>query len=183
MRVSILNGNPSVNDLGFDVYLNDLSSLLETEGHTVTNFKLREMNIKFCIGCFDCLVKTPGECIVTDDARWISQEYINSDFVLYSSPINMGFTSALLRKISEKFLPFILPAIELVRGEVHHVLRYAKYPVLGLLLEKSGIVDDEDIDIISDIYKRQAVTFNTSLRFVKLTSDPVKEVANAINNL
>jgi multimeric flavodoxin WrbA len=183
VKITILNGNPDADNIKFDSYLKELSDLLESSKHTVTTFKLRDMDIRYCIGCFDCWLKTPGECFVADGSGDICREYIKSDLVLFASPVIMGFTSALLRKAHEKILPLLHPYFELVQGEVHHLARYDKYPLMALLLGKSKDTDEEDIEIISDIYRRDAINFKTSFSFTRLTSSPVEEVASEINRI
>ena len=183
MKITILNGNPNADNVKFDNYLKELSDLLESSNHTVTILKLREMDIKYCIGCFGCWLKTPGECIVADGSRDVCREYINSDFVLFASPIIMGFSSALLKKAQDKLIPLVLPYLEIVQNEFHHLARYEKYPMMGLLLEKSNGADEEDIKIISNIYMRDAINLKTSFCFTRLTTDPVEEVANEINRI
>jgi multimeric flavodoxin WrbA len=183
MKITILNGNPNADNARFDNYLKNLSDLLESSKHTVTILKLREIDIKYCTGCFGCWVKTPGECVVPDDMRDVRREYIHSDLVLFASPVIMGFTSALLKKAHDKLIPLIHPYFELVQNEVHHLSRYDKYPLMGLLLGKGNDTDEEDLRIISDIYRRDAINLKTSFCFAKLTSDPVEEVANEINRI
>ena len=183
MKVTILNGNPNADNVKFDNYLKNLSDSLESSKHTVTILKLREMDIRYCIGCWGCWIKTPGECIVADGSREVCRQYINSDLVLFSSPIIMGFTSALLKKAHDKLIPLIHPYTEFIQNESHHVSRYEKYPLMGLLLEKGKDTDEEDIKIISDIYMRDAINLKTSFCFAKLTSAPVEEVANGINSI
>ena len=183
MKITILNGDPNADNVKFDNYLKELSDFLESAGHIVTVFQLREMDIRYCVGCFNCWVKTPGECIATDASRDICHEYINSDFVVFASPIIMGFTSALLKKAHDKLLPLLLPYFEMVQNEFHHSSRYEKYPLMGLLLEKGEDNDEEDIKIISDIYRRNAINLKTSFCFTKLTDDSIEEVANEINRI
>jgi hypothetical protein len=183
MKVTILNGNPHAENASFDRYLQALSEQLVSHGHKVTIFTLRELNVKHCIGCFGCWIKTPGECVVKDDSSNICREYINSDLVLFASPVIMGFTSAVLKKVHEKLLPLLHPYFELVDRETHHVRRYEKYPLMALLLEKGENIDQEDIDIICDIYKRDAINFKTTFSFTSLTSKPVEEVANEIDSI
>jgi multimeric flavodoxin WrbA len=183
VQITILNGNPDAENAQFDGYLKELSDLLESNKHTVTTFKLRDMDIRYCIGCFGCWVKTPGECFVADGSGDICREYIKSDLVLFASPVIMGFTSALLKKAHEKLLPIIHPYVELVQGEAHHLARYDKYPLMALLLEKGKDTDEEDIEIISDIYRRDTINLKTSFSFTKLTDNPAEEVANEINRI
>jgi len=110
-------------------------------------------------------------------------DLLESDFVLFASPIIMGFTSALLKKAHDKLIPLIHPYLEIVQNEFHHLARYEKYPAMGLLLEKSKGADEEDIKIISNIYMRNAINLKTLFCFTTLTTDPVEEVANEINRL
>jgi multimeric flavodoxin WrbA len=183
MKVTILNGNPDASNTVFDDYLKKLSGALSSDSNEITTFTLRDMDLKYCRGCWGCWVKTPGECVVRDDTREIRRQYINSDLALFASPIVMGFTSALLKRAHERLLPLIHPYFELVDGEVHHLARYDKYPLMALLLEKGKEVDEEDIKIISDIYRRDAINLKTSFGFTRFTSDPIEEVANEINGL
>lgn len=184
MKVIILNGNPDTSNHAFDDYLKNLSESLTASNHTVNILTLRDMDIHYCVGCWGCWVKTPGQCAARDDLRDVCRAYINSDFVLFASPVIMGFPSALLKKVQEKAtLSVLLPYFEQVNNEVRHVGRYPGLPAIGVLLEKSRTCDDEDIKIIADIYGRFAINVKTDCRFTRLTSDPVKEVADEINHL
>jgi multimeric flavodoxin WrbA len=141
------------------------------------------MSLEYCIGCWGCWVKTPGQCVISDDSGAICREYISSDLVMFTSPIIMGFTSALLKKAHDKLIPLIHPYFERFENEVHHIGRYDKYPLMGLLLEKAQDTDEDDIEIISDIYHRSAINFKTSLCFCGDTDAPVEEVAHEIDRI
>jgi hypothetical protein len=182
MKITILNGNPDAGNVVFDGYLARLSNVLASDQHEVVVWELREMDIQYCTGCWGCWVKTPGECIAVDDSRDVCRAVINSDFVLFASPVIMGFYSALLKKTMDKLIPLLHPYIVVDQGEAHHLARYDRYPVLGLLLEKSGDTDDEDIEIISDVHSRTALNMKSRLSFTRLTLDPVEEVAGEITN-
>ena len=183
MKITVLNGNPDADNAAFNDYLKRLSDALASDGHAVTVFELRGMDIKYCIGCFGCWVKTPGECIVPDESRDVRRAAIHSDLVLWASPVIMGFYSALLKKVTDKFLPLLHPYTVVDQGEAHHLARYDKYPLVGLLLEKGADTDDEDIKIISDIHRRTALNFKSRLSFAKLTQAPIEEVAREVNSL
>ena len=122
----------------FDGYLKRLSDELTSDGHAVIVFELREMDIKCCLGCLDCWVKTPGLCVTPDEARDVCRTYIHSDFVLCASPVIMGFYSALLKKMTDKLISLVHPYPIIVQGMTRHLARYDSYPQVGLLLEKSA---------------------------------------------
>lgn len=185
MKIIILNGNSDPDNQKFEDYLNNLVRLLELSNNSVLHFKLREMKIRHCRGCFGCWLKTPGQCIYKDDFHDICRESINSDFLLFTSPLFMGFTSAILKNAMDRLIPLLLPYIELVDNkECHHEKRYDKeYPLIGLLIEREDDTDSEDIEIVSDIFIRFAIDFKTSLRFVVQTDRPVQEVSDEINSI
>jgi multimeric flavodoxin WrbA len=180
MKVTILNGNADAANSFFDGYLRRLSDELGADGHDVNVFQLRAMDLKHCTGCFGCWVKTPGKCVVADDTPEMLRAAINSDFVLWASPVIMGFYSALLKQVTDKYIPLLHPYTVFVEGETHHAARYDKYPRIGLLLEKGDDADDEDIGIISDIHRRTALNFKSPLSFTRLTSDPVADAARDV---
>lgn len=182
-KITILNGNPGDRPRELDGYLGEVEARLQSRGHETTTFELRGMDIRYCAGCWGCWVRTPGECVIADDFARICSSVVGSDFLLFASPVIMGFTSALLKRACDRLVPIIHPYFEVVNGEIHHRSRYEKYPGLGLILEKSTDTDREDIEIIGDIYSRMAVNLKSELSLIRLTEDSAGEVADAIDSL
>ncbi len=178
MKITLLNG--SSEPTRFDAYLVQLKGVLETGGHHVTLINLRELKLRYCIGCFDCWIKTPGECVVRDASLEIDRAVINSDFYLCAAPLKMGFPDALLKMAMDKMLPLLHPYDGVAYGEAHHSKRYARYPRLGLLLQKEPATDARDLQIVSDMFCRFAINFKTRLEFTLTTDTPVADVAGRI---
>ena len=181
MKITILNGNPEASSL--DDYLAQLKIYLEVKGDAVTQLDLRTMKISYCVGCWNCWVKTPGQCSSNDQSLDVCRAVIHSDLTLWASPVIMGFPSALLKKVTDKLIPLVHPYIVVDQGEAHHLARYDHYPQFGLLLEKNGDCDDEDIEIIRHIFSRTALNMKSELAFTRLASDPIQEVSDAVNHL
>src|SRR5512143_1762560 len=175
MKITILNGNPAPSN--FDSYLAQLKSNLESKSHTVTQLDLRAMPLRYCVGCWGCWVKTPGECVSRDASLEMDRAVINADFVLWAAPLKMGFPAALLKMANDKHLPLIHPYMVVDHGEAHHLKRYARSPRLGLLVEKEADTDERDLQIVTDIYCRTALNFKTRLEFSLTTETPVAEIA------
>jgi multimeric flavodoxin WrbA len=179
MKITILNGNPGASP--FDTYLTELSATLRAAGHRLTQFDLRELSLRYCIGCWGCWVKTPGQCSNGDATSLaMDQAVINADFVLWAAPLKMGFPSSLLKMALDKHLPLIHPYMQVDQGEAHHRKRYAHYPRLGLLLEKESSTDACDLQIVTDICCRTALNFKTRLEFSLTSETPVSEIAGRI---
>ncbi len=180
MKVLILNSGGS--DSAINSIVRDLKDTLSGHGVETGELILRDMKYSPCRGCFNCWVKTPGRCVFKDDGDVLCREVLHCDYVIIASPVIMGYPSAMAKNALDRIIPLIHPYLEDIDGEVHHMKRYEKYPVMGLLLEKSGDTDDEDITIITEIFERAALNLQSRLGFVKLTTSPVEEIANEIIN-
>jgi multimeric flavodoxin WrbA len=179
-NILLLDGQPNSGNTKLSKDLDQLVTLLQHK-YTVKYTKLWEQKVKYCIGCWSCWVKTPGKCFVSDDSLEICHDFIHSDLVVFASPVIMGFTSALLKKTQDKLIPLLHPYIEIVQNECHHRKRYQSYPKLGLLVDDGG--DDEDLKIITDIYKRFALNFKSELFFTEVLTDNTDEVFHAIDSI
>lgn len=155
---------------------------LESNGHDVQLFTLRELKLSNCVGCFGCWVKTPGLCVIPDATDTIRRNIIRSDLLIFASPIIMGFTSALMKKVQDKMIPLIHPSIAEINGECHHKLRYPKYPDMALIYQKEADTDERDVVITRTIYKRFVLNMKSKLRFFYGTHQNLKEAAYAIDS-
>jgi len=164
MTITILDGTPAGFSGQLSGLLKGLSAELE-EKHSLNLFSLSSMKLHFCTGCWACWWKTPGQCAIKDDAGEIFRAVINSDLLIFASPLNAGFTSSLLKKITDRLIVLLHPYIEIRNKESHHKKRYGRYPEIGLIFEKEADTDDEDIEILRDIYGRFALNFHSRLKF------------------
>jgi len=177
MKICVLNGNSEPGEL--DVFLSRFGLLAEERGHSVKVLQLRDMDIKYCIGCFGCWVKTPGECIARDDSAEVCRTVVHSDVLVCASQVKMGQVSALVKKTLDKLIPLVLPYFTVHEGEIHHPQRYARTRELALILQKDG-ADEEDLAIIERSFRRMCINFDSSFLSLKLTDEPVEEVVDAL---
>ncbi len=179
MKVCILNGSPDADGSALDSYIMQLGSVAKAHGHKVIVLKLRDMDIRYCTGCFGCWVKTPGECIAKDDSAEVCRTVVHSDLLICASPVKMGQVSALLKKTLDKLIPLVLPYFKVVKGEIHHPQRYEHTRDLALLLQRDG-ADEEDLEIIERSFRRLCLNFDSSFLFLKFTDEPIGEVVDAL---
>ncbi|MBI9108042.1 MAG: flavodoxin family protein [Spirochaetales bacterium] len=178
MNITILDGSPSGSATKLPPLLGRLSAGIR-EKHSVNHFSLASMDLHFCTGCWSCWWKTPGLCAIKDDAEEIFRAVINSDLVIFVSPLKAGFTSSLLKKITDRLIVLLHPYIEIRNNECHHIKRYESYPDIGLIFEKSTDTDDEDLQIIRDIYERLALNFHSRLKYaMSIDDNTLEEILN-----
>lgn len=166
--------------------LNALAGELRAKGGLIEIHTLLDKHIIPCTGCWGCWVKTPGECLFNDDTVVLREAIIQSDLVIFASPLSMGYPVAKMKHLMDKLIPLILPYIELVQGENHHAKRYENYPEIGFLYGAEADTDREDLEILKDMLSRFALNFKSKLTQFNNISEPLdvlSEQSTPLGNL
>jgi len=122
---------------------------------------LREIDVAPCLGCFGCWVKAPGICVIDDPGRDVARRMIQSDLLVYLTPLTFGGYSSELKKALDRSIPNISPLFRLVRGEVHHVKRYVRNPrVVGIGVCASAPSDPEEEELFETLVHRNAINLH-----------------------
>ncbi len=145
MKVLILNG-AHAGDSELAALQELLCAELRTRGHPANALVLRDISIAYCLGCFDCWLKTPGVCRTHDAGPGVASEFINSDVVIFLTPVTFGGYSSELKKALDRVMGLVSPFFIRVEGEVHHKERYEQYPrLLAIGLMEEGNPEKETI--------------------------------------
>jgi hypothetical protein len=160
MNATILNG-ALTGDCAVDAVNNILKGELTGQGWQVRSWPLREEKIAFCLGCFECWVKSPGLCRIDDVGRDVAESVIASDLAIYLTPITFGGYSSELKKAIDRSICLISPFFQRIDGEVHHHARYKHFPrLLGV-----GVLpapDAEQEEIFRTLVSRNAINMHAS---------------------
>lgn len=158
----------------------------------VVDFSNQE--IRHCIGCWNCWVKTPGTCAMTDVVSQHYTDYVNADKVVLLMDTQQGFIDQKAKVFIDRLIPHYHPYIELVDGECHHKARYNKYPDLYYYYDETGLLAGES-EVIEDYLYRMAYHFQSKgyrivldpeVKAVRLQARPAKHqqfVANAMHQV
>jgi multimeric flavodoxin WrbA len=60
---------------------------LKKGGFRIDEIMIHEKNIKPCLGCFSCLVKSPGMCVHRDDMDDLLPILDQADLIVYALPL------------------------------------------------------------------------------------------------
>lgn len=113
--------------------LEGFSEKFRCAGALIREFRLQKGQLAHCIGCFGCWVKNPGACVQKDSMDEINRAYMNSDIVIYLSPIIFGGFSSQIKNALDRSMPNISPFFTTQKGLTLHKARYPKYPVVLLI--------------------------------------------------
>lgn len=155
MKTLILNGSPKGDPLAEKI-CGSLLEELKKQDYQGQLLNLVDVEIAPCLGCFGCWVKTPGVCVIGDAGREVARTYIQSELVVFVSPITFGGYSYELKKVFDRLIPILSPFFKKVGGEIHHKMRYKRYPhflVIGTLPEP----DREKEEIFKTLTARNAL--------------------------
>ncbi len=117
--------------------------------------------IRPCIGCWSCWLKTPGECVFNDVMTKVYADYVNSSRVVLLFDTSQGFVNYQMKAFFDRTIPHYHPYIEIVDGECHHLARYDEYPELYFYYDGKQLSDSEE-QLIEDYLYRTAYHFQSS---------------------
>jgi multimeric flavodoxin WrbA/putative sterol carrier protein len=93
-----------------ELMLNHLVKGIREAGAEVEVVNLHKKKIKYCIGCFTCMTKTPGKCAINDDmTEELYPKWLESDLVVYATPLFHHTVNAPMKTFIERTWPVCLP--------------------------------------------------------------------------
>lgn len=137
---------------------------------------LSQLHIANCVGCFGCWTKTPGKCVIRDDAVQVYPRIAQSDRVLYVSRVKYGGYDTTMKTMLERAIPVQQAFIRLWQGETHHVQRAVK-PKQAVIIGY-GDLSEEEKDIFRQLIARNAN--NMSFASWRVVFVPEQEVEQAV---
>lgn len=104
---------------------------LEAHGAEVEKFRLTEMDIKQCRGCFACRRKEV--CSLRDDMTGLYDKIVAADLVIFSSPVYCFDVSATFKLMFERLYPMLDGGMALGEGFKKYELRHPGKKCLAVL--------------------------------------------------
>jgi multimeric flavodoxin WrbA len=104
METVILFGSPRKDGNTIQI-ANTFSDAMKQKGHNVRMLYLNDLNIRPCQGCYACLPK--GVCKINDDMKDIRKYMIDSDLIVYATPIYWFGPSGQLKLVMDRGIAFM----------------------------------------------------------------------------
>ncbi|MCR5794483.1 MAG: flavodoxin family protein [Solobacterium sp.] len=127
------------------------------------------MDIRPCVGCFSCWTKTPGACIHDDELYDIGLRLARCTELVIVSKCLYGGVSPFVKRVIERFLPYMHPDFTVRNGMMRHKRRYPHTFEISAYFYGEEISDEEKRSA-SDLVKANAVNLYASVKdivFVK----------------
>ncbi len=81
-------------------------------------------DIRHCVGCFGCWVKTPGECVIRDGYQLTGRDLSRCGELILISRCVYGSVSPFVKNVLDRAISYIHPDFVIRQGEMHHKRRY-----------------------------------------------------------
>lgn len=154
-----------------------LLGYFNAKGFDTEEISVGRGELAHCMGCFGCWVKTPGECVMKDRIAEINRAAMQSDAVVYLTPVVFGQFSANMKDVIDRWLPNMLPFfITRPNGSTIHPPRYDSYPAQAIIGFGEN-VDEEDAKLFEDITLKHR---NNVTAFVLKPGEDITEVLDGM---
>lgn len=94
-----------------------------------------EMDLRPCVGCNACWLRTPGVCAIRDGYEEILKAYLEYDAAVFLAGTALNFVDHRMKNLIDRLLPLATMYIHIVDGQCRHVPRYDKPYRFGLLYD------------------------------------------------
>lgn len=119
----------------------------------------RQGEIKKCMGCFGCWVKTPGQCVIEDDYQRMGELLAQTEELILISKCSFGGFSSFVKNVMDRSISYILPFFEMRNGEMHHKSRYSNKLKIKAVFYGEDITEDEK-ETARELVKANAINLN-----------------------
>ena len=156
MKITVFNGSPRAEKGNTHFMVEAFSEGAIEAGAEVENIFLVKKNIKPCLGCFDCWIKTPGRCIFSDGMDELLPKFTDSDIVVFATPLYIGNVTGIMKIFMDRTIPTATPRLEKdPAGEYRHVRRHARSPKV-VVISNCGFPEQSHFQVLRLVFKRLA---------------------------
>lgn len=153
-----------------------LDSKLMSGGFEYEIVHTADKEIKNCIGCNYCWLKTPGICTIKDDYEMILKKIIKADQMWIVADTHFGFISYKGKNIVDRLMPIVTMNLHMKNGQMRHVTRYKHTADFGVIYQ-----GDADKAYLNRWAERVALNFD-SKSLGAYSIDEIQEVEDAFSN-
>lgn len=114
-----------------------IDALLDNADNQIKIIETKDLDIHHCIGCNQCWLKTPGQCVIKDDYKQIVKQLVDAKDLWLVSDTHYGFLDYRGKRIMDRIMPMLNMNIEIRDGWMRHQLRYHALNI-GVLYHGDG---------------------------------------------
>jgi multimeric flavodoxin WrbA len=165
-RVFAINGSPRMDKGNTAMVLSPFLEGMKRAGAEIDLVYSKKLNIKSCIGDFQCWYRKVGECIHSDEMKEYLERLRIADIFLIATPIYLPLPGE-LQDFLNRLMPLVEPILDFRKGRTrakfHDDVKISKI----VLVSTGGWWEKENFDTVVRIARE--IAENGSVEFV----DPI----------
>jgi multimeric flavodoxin WrbA len=163
MKVVAINTIPRMEKGNTTLILDPFLEGMKEAGAEVELFYTSNLDVKPCLGCFGCWVKTPGRCVQRDDMDWLLPKMNEANLWVFATPLYVDGVTSPLKCLMDRMLPRVQPFFEIRKGRCRHPLREGAKAGKLVLVSNCGFWEMDNFDPL--LVHMRALCENASLDF------------------
>jgi putative NADPH-quinone reductase len=163
MKIVIVNSSPKMGKGNTHVIAEAFSRGAISAGAEVENIFLAKYTIKPCAACLSCWFKTPGKCVLNDDAEMILNRIAEAELLIFATPLYVDNVSGIMKLLMDRMISKGNPLIEIDKnGETRHVVKKSKLTKIGVI-SNCGFPEQDQFQVLRLLFRRIARNMNVEL--------------------
>ena len=131
-------------------------NFFQKRGFETVQKSIKKGELHFCIGCYGCWTKKPGQCMINDAMAQINCTYNSRDVVVYLSPIIFGQYSPNIKNAIDRWLPNVLPLfVKKADNTTGHPPRYPSKPKV-VVIGYGDAISQEEAQLFVNVVKHRS---------------------------
>lgn len=146
MKILALNSSPRKDRGGTALLLNTFLEGAKEAGAEINLMYVHDLEIKPCLGCFACWVKTPGICVQKDNMQDLLTKRQNADVMILATPVYVDGMTSTMKAILDRSIPLVQPFFEIRDDHCRHPPLNVRKPIKVVLVSISGFCEMDNFD-------------------------------------
>lgn len=146
MRVLAINGSPHTQKSNTALILDPFLEGMKEVGAEVALVYTRRLDIRPCLGCFTCWVKTPGRCIQEDDMAMLLSKLREAEIWVWATPVYVDGASGPFKNVLDRLMPLLRMPAEVRNGRSRHLVEEDLVEGKVVLVSNCGLWEMENFD-------------------------------------
>jgi multimeric flavodoxin WrbA len=146
MKILAINSSPRKARGGTALLLNTFLEGGKEAGAEIDLIYLKDLEIKPCLGCFTCWVKTPGICVQKDDMQDLLIKRQNADVLILATPVYVDGMTSTMKAVLDRSIPLVQPFFEIRDNHCRHPPLHDQKPIKVVLVSVSGFTELDNFD-------------------------------------
>ncbi|MFA6448476.1 MAG: flavodoxin family protein [bacterium] len=156
MKITIFNSSPHGEKGNTQAVADAFAKGAREAGAEVETVFIARRNIKPCIACMACWIKTPGVCAIKDDMHELLEKMRGSDIAVFATPVYLDNVSGVMKNFLDRLTPNADCHIEKdENGESRHVKKGDR-DFLMAVIATCGYPEQSHFQVISLSFNRIA---------------------------